>query len=442
MGAEGSGGAEHAAMDGDPGTAAEGVAADGDPSTAAEGVAALGEEIKFDQELMTMFEKHSETKFARLFIAYCDPSEPYKPITENYTDVHVQPNNKASQDDDGYLRNPIPENEHVGIDEENMYAEKEPIPLNVVLFSDKKKDKDYVCEDESEDESDDDNEDEAEVDEDEEVHEPNHAPNVEYDKEDPPMTVGSKYPNMHEFKLAIRQHVVKRDFEFNTEKSGPRRFTAYCKRKDEDDCPWRLHASTTNDMCTVVVKTNPFDHDCSSTKRKKKVTNATKHWICEKVKDWLIEDATLGADELRKKLKEHYKIKIHYKRGNPEDIATMLVVREPPKRKKKTTKTTESSIVLCDDGAPTRMCFPPRFAFVHLPGTGSNQLVPLSIESSMPNEQINVPVKVRAKKKKKEFQLTKMSRVQFDSPSMCTRSKKINASSPAMSTRSKRRLSL
>jgi hypothetical protein len=44
------------------------------------------------------------------------------------------------------------------------------------------------------------------------------------------------------------------------------------------------------------------------------VQNATKHWICEKVKDWLIEDATLGARELQKKLKEHHKVKIHYKR--------------------------------------------------------------------------------------------------------------------------------
>ena len=42
--------------------------------------------------------------------------------------------------------------------------------------------------------------------------------------------------------------------------------------------------------------------------------NATKFWICEKVKDWLIEDATLGAKELRKKLKEHHKVKINYKR--------------------------------------------------------------------------------------------------------------------------------
>jgi len=44
------------------------------------------------------------------------------------------------------------------------------------------------------------------------------------------------------------------------------------------------------------------------------VRNATRHWICEKVKDWLIHDATLGASALQEKLKEHYKVTIHYKR--------------------------------------------------------------------------------------------------------------------------------
>ncbi|XP_044447075.1 uncharacterized protein, partial [Triticum aestivum] len=205
---------------------------------------------------------------------------------------------------------------------------------------------------------------------------------------------------MDVFKLALSQHAVKRDFEYNTEKSTKHRLRAYCKRTDEDDCPWRIHASTTADRRTVKKK--PFDHDCSSTKRKKKVKNATKFWICEKVKDWLIEDATLGAMELRKKLKEHYKIKIHYKRvymatagrpkterykgcsdkkrkkgkhlcpickeyghhwhnckkGNPDDIAAMLAIREPPKKRAKTSKTTQS-IVPCEDGAPTRMLFPP-----------------------------------------------------------------------------------
>jgi len=47
---------------------------------------------------------------------------------------------------------------------------------------------------------------------------------------------------------------------------------------------------------------------------KKTVKNATKFWICEKVKDWLIEDATLGAKELTKKNKEHHKVSIPYKR--------------------------------------------------------------------------------------------------------------------------------
>jgi ribosomal protein L37AE/L43A len=48
------------------------------------------------------------------------------------------------------------------------------------------------------------------------------------------------------------------------------------------------------------VKKNPAAHDCTSRRRAKKVKNATKLWLCEKVKDWLIEDATLGAKELQK----------------------------------------------------------------------------------------------------------------------------------------------
>ena len=41
---------------------------------------------------------------------------------------------------------------------------------------------------------------------------------------------------------------------------------------------------------------------------------ATKFWICEKIKDWLAEDSTIGPTELKRKLKEHYKVSISYKR--------------------------------------------------------------------------------------------------------------------------------
>jgi len=44
-------------------------------------------------------------------------------------------------------------------------------------------------------------------------------PIVAYDRNDPPMSVGSVYPNMKQFKLALNQHAIKHEFEYLTEKS-------------------------------------------------------------------------------------------------------------------------------------------------------------------------------------------------------------------------------
>ncbi|WVZ48943.1 hypothetical protein U9M48_000330, partial [Paspalum notatum var. saurae] len=209
-------------------------------------------EVKSDQDLMLMFEKHSKTKVVTMFMGYCNAFEPYELITEWTFDEQLQQNINDEPDDDNYLRNPFSDNEHVGVDEK-------------FVCSDKGKDKDYVPEDDSEDESadGDDDDDEDELEEYEELvgREATHTPNVDYDKEDPPMTEGSTYPNMKEFK----------------------------------------------------VRKNPFAHDCFSTRRKKKVKNATKHWVYEtlagsyQVKDFLIDDATLKAKALQKKIKERYK---------------------------------------------------------------------------------------------------------------------------------------
>ncbi|WVZ72592.1 hypothetical protein U9M48_021025 [Paspalum notatum var. saurae] len=167
-----------------------------------------------------------------------------------------------------------------------------------------------------EDDSEDEGGSEVEIEEDEELvgHEATHIPNFEYDREDPPMAEGSTYPSMNEFKLALSMHAVKHEFEFKIDKSSPYRFRAHCRRKDLDKCPWRIYASTMDDQRTVKVRKNRCAHECSSTRRKKKVKNATKHWICEKVKDFLIDDATLKAKALQKKIKERYKVHIHYKR--------------------------------------------------------------------------------------------------------------------------------
>lgn len=69
-----------------------------------------------------------------------------------------------------------------------------------------------------------------------------HVPPVfaSFDKEDPPMTVGSKYSNIDEFKLALSYYAIKNEIEYDTEKSDPGRMILHCSKHLEDGCKWRL----------------------------------------------------------------------------------------------------------------------------------------------------------------------------------------------------------
>ncbi|GJN09908.1 hypothetical protein PR202_ga27961 [Eleusine coracana subsp. coracana] len=137
-------------------------------------------------------------------------------------------NDQPKTVEDDYLRNPVPENEHVGVDEEDMY-------MQMVIKSEHYKNQ-HDSEDDSEQGDGDGCEDDS-VDEDEEeaheevsCNEENQAPIVDYDPNDPPMDVGSTYPNMKAFKLAISQHAIKHQLEFNIAKSSPKRGTPKKKK--------------------------------------------------------------------------------------------------------------------------------------------------------------------------------------------------------------------
>jgi hypothetical protein len=87
-----------------------------------------------------MFSKHKE-KVIEMFIAYCDPSEPYKPITECQFEGEAHHKEDIEQELDTYLMNPLPNNEQVGVDEEGMYLKEDHV-LDVP--SDKGKEKTSV----------------------------------------------------------------------------------------------------------------------------------------------------------------------------------------------------------------------------------------------------------------------------------------------------------
>ena len=62
------------------------------------------------------------------------------------------------------------------------------------------------------------------------------------------------------------------------------------------------------------MKKNPRRHTCSSARRSKVVKNATKFWICDQVKNWLMEDLSLKAKELQRRIKDKHKVEVPYKR--------------------------------------------------------------------------------------------------------------------------------
>lgn len=85
-------------------------------------------EVKTDQDLMAMFERHSKKKVIIMFVVYRGSSDPYEPVNEWDFSDEAEPtrevNNAEEEDDDEYLRNPEPENEYVGVDEEDTYLDK------------------------------------------------------------------------------------------------------------------------------------------------------------------------------------------------------------------------------------------------------------------------------------------------------------------------------
>ena len=230
-------------------------------------------EIHSDHDLMNMFKKHMSSKYCCMSIAYHKPDvDPPKiplwdnvemPCTPSMSAPSYVESSKATQSgtvtepdydmvEDNKFMNPEPQNEYVGVDEEGLYIDIAPTSHANVDTSEKK-DEDYDPGSNSESESDSESDMDAEVDEIIKDTLPSHIFEVAYNKDDPPIEVGSIYPNMFEFKLALATHAIKNEFDYNIEKSEPGKYRAYCTGY-VDGCKWRIHVSRTmKNQSTVQV---------------------------------------------------------------------------------------------------------------------------------------------------------------------------------------------
>ncbi|KAF0916312.1 hypothetical protein E2562_005915 [Oryza meyeriana var. granulata] len=104
---------------------------------------------------------------------------------------------------------------------------------------------------------------------------------ISYDKDHPVMDLGTIYPSMDEFRMAVRQFAINEEFALGTEKSDKKRFRGFCK--SSDDCPWKINASKHKGQSTVEVTALTDHHTCVFTMRVKTITPYQK-WVASKAR--------------------------------------------------------------------------------------------------------------------------------------------------------------
>lgn len=215
-----------------------------------------------DQDLTAMFECFHHTKRGKVVITLGNqinlsqaivPCTPSLSVPSQAFFTQEGSTSQASKSD-AYLENPFPHYEHVGVDDEKQYS---------VGIDDSSSESDDSSSESDDSIAETDNVPEVEggddlsiTDSDDEEWIARDAqadpviPQVAYDKENPPMTVETIYPSMCEFRLAVAQYSIKKEFEFFVKKTDPSRFRARCIK---EGCGWRLHASTIHGGPAVQV---------------------------------------------------------------------------------------------------------------------------------------------------------------------------------------------
>ena len=69
-------------------------------------------------------------------------------------------------------------------------------------------------------------------------------PVLDWDRDNPDLSVGISYPSMHDLRLAVKQHAIVKKFELGTAHSDKKRYRTHCAALG---CPWIFRARTQHD---------------------------------------------------------------------------------------------------------------------------------------------------------------------------------------------------
>jgi MuDR family transposase len=131
-----------------------------------------------------------------------------------------------------------------------------------------------------------------------------------YDKDNPKMEVGAKFPDVVAFRRALNHHAICNDFEYDLGKSEPARVTATCS---DFECSWRIHAAVAEDGVTFVIKTIQPKHECCGVNRRGN-KHATQGWIANQIVSDLRKEKDIPPKRLQVSLETKFGISLPYNR--------------------------------------------------------------------------------------------------------------------------------
>ncbi|XP_077215579.1 uncharacterized protein LOC143850199 [Tasmannia lanceolata] len=133
------------------------------------------------------------------------------------------------------------------------------------------------------------------------------ADNLQFDE----LTVGAMYPNMKQFKKAVKEYAIRQRFMFKKSRSTPKKYAVVCK---EPGCKWRI--SGISRMTYVLVKKFVSDHTCTSHLKGNDNHLATSPWVAETCLPLFDRAEDVGTRIIRQYMKSHWGITMTYRRAH------------------------------------------------------------------------------------------------------------------------------
>ncbi|XP_039140448.1 uncharacterized protein LOC120277657 [Dioscorea cayenensis subsp. rotundata] len=124
--------------------------------------------------------------------------------------------------------------------------------------------------------------------------------------------IGHRFENAKDFKDALCDLAVKRNFNFRFIKNDKDRVTVTCA---DEDCQWRVHASRDGNLPTFRIKTTQHEHKCGGGINAPFHPRASKKWVSRKVVMKLRDRPLYRAVDIQRDILRDHGVRLPYKQA-------------------------------------------------------------------------------------------------------------------------------